>query len=200
MSLRLDRPQARLTDSVQLVVSVSGSRDSGSEPVIQGLENFSVTPGGTSSRIEFINGRMSSGIEYTYYIQPQQVGSFTIGPASVQIGDKTYRSNRSSLQVVRPAGDQGGDEQRPDFPGSRAFSAVHVCGRAGRLHVKALSAQKREGHQAWTCPKTRIFPSSSSPNRRNIAAAAGAGNITCWRCATPLCLPNRVPMRSNRPG
>lgn len=107
MSLRLDRPQARLTDSVQLVVSVSGSRDSGLEPVIQGLENFSVTPGGTSSRIEFINGRMSSGIEYTYYIQPQQVGSFTIGPASVQIGDKTYRSNRSSLQVVRPA-DQGG--------------------------------------------------------------------------------------------
>jgi len=114
VSLRLDRPQARLTDSVQLVVGVSGSRDSGLEPVIQGLDNFSVTPGGTSSRIEFINGRMSSGIEYTYYLQPQQVGSFTIGPASVQIGGKTYRSNRASLQVVRPA-DQGGDARGPIF-------------------------------------------------------------------------------------
>ncbi len=109
VSLKLDRPQAGLTDSVQLVVSVAGSRDRESEPVIQGLENFAVSPGGTSSRIEFINGRMSSGTEYTYFIQPQKVGNYTIGPASVQIGGKTYTSNRSTLQVVRPAGDQGDD-------------------------------------------------------------------------------------------
>jgi len=114
VSLTLDRPQARLTDSVQLVVSVSGSRDSGSEPVIQGLEDFTVSPGGTSSRIEFINGRMSSGIEYTYYLQPQKVGSFAIGPASVQIGGSTYRSNRATLQVVRPA-DQKGESREPIF-------------------------------------------------------------------------------------
>jgi hypothetical protein len=114
VSLKLDRPQAALTDSVQLVVSVAGSRDRESEPVIQGLENFAVSPGGTSSRIEFINGRMSSGTEYTYYIQPRKVGSFTIGPASLQIGAKTYSSNRSTLQVVRPAGDQG-DDRGPIF-------------------------------------------------------------------------------------
>jgi BatD DUF11 like domain len=114
VSLKLDRPQAALTDSVQLVVSVAGSRDSESEPVIQGLESFAVSPGGTSSRIEFINGRMSSGTEYTYYIQPRKVGSFTIGPASVQIGGKTYSSNRSTLQIVRPAGDQG-DDRGPIF-------------------------------------------------------------------------------------
>ncbi|MEJ2167355.1 MAG: BatD family protein [Desulfobacterales bacterium] len=109
VSLTLDRSQASLTDSVQLVVSVSGSRDSGSEPVIQGLEDFTVSPGGTSSRIEFINGRMSSGIEYTYFIQPQKVGTFTIGPASVQIGGKTYSSSRSTLQIVQPEGNQGDD-------------------------------------------------------------------------------------------
>jgi hypothetical protein len=109
VSLTLDRSQASLTDSVQLVVNVSGSRDSGSEPVIQGLEDFTVSPGGTSSRIEFINGRMSSGIEYTYFIQPQKVGTFTIGPASVQIGGKTYSSSRSTLQIVQPEGNQGDD-------------------------------------------------------------------------------------------
>ncbi len=114
VSLKLDRTQAGLTDSVQLVVSVAGSRDTGSDPDIQGLENFAVKPGGTSSRIEFINGRMSSGIEYTYFIQPQKVGSFTIGPASVQIGGKTYSSNRSTLKVVRPAADQS-DDRGPIF-------------------------------------------------------------------------------------
>jgi hypothetical protein len=57
---------------------------------------------------------MSSGIEYTYFIQPQKVGSFTIGPASVQIGGKTYSSNRSTLQVVRSAADQS-DDHGPIF-------------------------------------------------------------------------------------
>ncbi|UCD80464.1 MAG: protein BatD [Desulfobacterales bacterium] len=115
LSLKIDRPQAVLTDSVQLVVSVAGSRDSGSDPLIQGLEDFTVTPGGTSSRIEFINGRMSSGIEYTYFIQPRKVGSFAIGPASVKIGGKTYASNRTILRVVQPAGDQGAADRRPIF-------------------------------------------------------------------------------------
>ena len=69
VELKLDRSEMILNDSVQLVVSVSGSRDSGAEPDIQGLENFRVKPGGTSSRIEFINGKMSSGMEYTYFIQ-----------------------------------------------------------------------------------------------------------------------------------
>ncbi len=106
VDLKLDRSEMNLSDSVQLVVSVSGSRDTGSEPVIQGLENFRVNPGGSSSRIEFINGKMSSGMEYTYFIQPRQTGTFQIGPASVQINGKNYKSSRAALRVVKPDADQ----------------------------------------------------------------------------------------------
>jgi hypothetical protein len=109
VDLKLDRSEMILTDSVQLVVSVSGSRDTGAEPVIQGLENFRVNPGGTSSRIEFINGKMSSGMEYTYFIQPRQTGTYQIGPASVQINGKTYSSNRAALRVLKPDADQRAD-------------------------------------------------------------------------------------------
>lgn len=109
VSLKLDRPETILTDSVQLIVSVGGSRDSESAPAIQGLENFDVRPGGTSSRIEFINGKMSSGVDYTYFIQPQKTGTFQIGPARVQINDKTYTSNTAKLRVVKPAGGKNGD-------------------------------------------------------------------------------------------
>ena len=48
---------------------------------------------------------MSSGIHYTYVIQPRQIGSFKIGPAEVKIKGKAYTSNTATLQVVKPAAD-----------------------------------------------------------------------------------------------
>jgi len=109
VSLKLDRSEMLLTDSVQLIVSVAGSRDSGSTPDIQGVQNFDVRPGGTSSRIEFINGKISSGVDYTYFIQPQKIGTFQIGPARVLIDGKAYTSNSAKLRVVQPAGGKSAD-------------------------------------------------------------------------------------------
>jgi len=114
VSLKLDQSEMRLTDSVQLTVTVSGSRDSESTPDIQGLQNFDVRPGGTSSRIEFINGKISSGVDYTYFIQPQKIGTFQIGPARVLIDGKPYTSNRAKLRVVKPAGGKSA-ESNPIF-------------------------------------------------------------------------------------
>ena len=102
VSLKLDRSETLLADSVQLTVSVSGSRDSESTPDIQGLENFDVGSGGASSRLEIINGKMTSGVDYTYFVQPHQPGTFQIGPARVQINGKTYTSNTAKLRVVKP--------------------------------------------------------------------------------------------------
>jgi hypothetical protein len=107
LSLKLDRSETQLVDSIQLIVSVGGSRDSDSTPDIRGLENFDVRSGGTSSRIEFINGKISSGVDYTYFIQPKKIGTFRIGPARVLINGKTYTSNTAKLRVVKPAEGKG---------------------------------------------------------------------------------------------
>ena len=109
VSLKLDRSEMQLTDSVHLVVSVAGSRDIASEPTIQGLENFDVRSGGTSSRFEFINGKISSSVDYTYFIQPNKIGAFQLGPARVQIKDKTYSSNTVRLRVKKSASGKAGD-------------------------------------------------------------------------------------------
>ena len=114
VSLKLDRPEVQLVDSVELIVRVDGSRDSDSPPGIQGLENFDVRSGGTSSRVEFINGKISSGVDYTYFIQPQKIGTFQIGPARVLLNGKTYTSNTTKLRVVKPARGQGA-ENSPIF-------------------------------------------------------------------------------------
>ena len=109
VNLKLDRTETRLTDSVQLTISVAGSRDSGSSPEIQGLEDFVVSSGGTSSRFEFINGKISSGMDYTFFIQPQKTGTFQIGPARVQLKGRTYISNTATLRVVKAAARAGVD-------------------------------------------------------------------------------------------
>ena len=114
MDLKLDRSETLLTDSVQLIVSVIGSRDSESTPDILGLENFDVRSTGTASRIEFINGKMSTGVDYTYFIMPQKSGKFQVGPARVQIKGKTYSSNTAGLRVIKPAEGQG-DDRGPIF-------------------------------------------------------------------------------------
>jgi hypothetical protein len=114
VDLKLDRSETLLTDSVQLIVSVVGSRDSESTPVILGLDNFDVRSTGTASRIEFINGKMTTGVDYTYFITPQKSGKFQVGPARVQIKGKTYSSNSAGLRVVKPAVGKGG-ERGPIF-------------------------------------------------------------------------------------
>jgi len=114
VSLKLDRSQTQLVDSVQLTVTVSGSRAIDSTPEIRGLKSFDVRSGGTSSRIEYINGKISSGVDYTYLIQPQKIGSFQIGPARVLIDGKHYTSNTAKLRVVKAAVRQGA-ESNPIF-------------------------------------------------------------------------------------
>jgi hypothetical protein len=109
VSLRLDRSEITLADSVRVIVAISGVRDVDSRPVLRVLESFVLTQGGTSSRVQIINGKVDAAIDYTYFIQPKKVGTFQIGPAEVKIEDKTYKSNTETLVVVKPARASGSD-------------------------------------------------------------------------------------------
>ncbi len=113
VSLRLNRYDAALVDSVKMTVSISGTRDS-DEPQIAGMENFLIQKGGRSSQVQIINGRVSSNLNFTYLIQPKRTGVFNIGPASVNIGGKIYQSNIEKL-TVKDSVDQKGNVKDPVF-------------------------------------------------------------------------------------
>ena len=114
VTLRLDRGEATLVDTIRLEVGVSGSRNSDAEPVLHGLEDFLVRKGGTSSRIEIINGKVSAGLTYTYFIQPQKIGAFEIGPAEINVDGQKSESNRVKL-VVKASAKQSGADRGPVF-------------------------------------------------------------------------------------
>lgn len=109
VSMRLDREEATIADSISIVVSLAGARESDSIPVLKGTEDFYVTQGGTSSRFEVINGQVNSGIDYSFFLQPKKTGTFVIGPVDIIVGGKTYRSNKATLKVVKQPESSGAD-------------------------------------------------------------------------------------------
>ncbi|MBN2402600.1 MAG: protein BatD [Spirochaetes bacterium] len=98
LSLTLNRHECAITDSIKMVVSISGARDADT-PQIRGLENFIAQNAGRSSQVRIINGRVNSSVDFTYYIQPKRIGIFEIGPASVKIDGKTYQSEAAKLTI-----------------------------------------------------------------------------------------------------
>jgi len=103
VSLSLDRQEATPSDSIRMVVSVSGARECDVPPVIEGLDRFRVAQGGSSTRVEIRDGSIRSGVDYTYYITPSQPGRFQIGPARVQVDGDIFESNRVPLSIVKAA-------------------------------------------------------------------------------------------------
>jgi len=101
VTLSLDRQKATLSDSIQMVIKVSDTRSCDSSPVIKGLDSFQVSQGGSSSRVEIINGKFSSSLDYTYYIQPSRAGTFQLGPATVKVKGKVFQSNTATLSILK---------------------------------------------------------------------------------------------------
>jgi len=109
VTLKLDRSEATLADTVGMVVSVTGTQQTSGPPTLQGVELFHVTSGGTSSRVEVINGNVNASLDYTYTLQTQHTGAFKVGPALVTVAGKTYASNTVRLLVTKPAQTDGTD-------------------------------------------------------------------------------------------
>ena len=108
VSLKLDRNEAALLDSISMVVNVSGT---GKTPPIElkGVNAFEVVPGGRSSRVEIINGKVNSGTEYNYMLRPRKTGNFKIGPAVVTFKGRTIKSNIAPLAITEPSRSSGLD-------------------------------------------------------------------------------------------
>jgi hypothetical protein len=103
VNLRLDRSEATLSDTVAMIISVSGARENMDAPLVHGTENFDVSRGGTSSRLEIVNGVVNARMEFTYLLRPRETGTFEVGPAEIRVQGQTFRSNTAALKVGQPA-------------------------------------------------------------------------------------------------
>jgi hypothetical protein len=151
VTLKLDRPEATLLDSITLVVSVSGTRKSDEQPSLRGLDAFEVMPGGTSSRIEIINGKVNAGVDYTYTLQPKKTGNFTVGPAEVKVKGKTIKSNTETLRIVKAI--QSKEVDRGPLFLSATLSPKQVFVEEQAIYTLKLFRQNRVGDISLGLPE-----------------------------------------------
>ncbi|MBW1797874.1 MAG: protein BatD [Deltaproteobacteria bacterium] len=152
ITLRLDRNKATPMDSITMLVKLSGVRKSDSRPVLNGLESFDVTRTGTSSRVEIINGKVNSGIDYTYLLRPKKTGTFKIGPAEVKVKGKTFRSNTETLKIMEPVRSSGAN-RGPLFLRA-ALSSKRIYVEEEAIYSLKLYCQKRVGDLSLNLPET----------------------------------------------
>ncbi|MBK9356313.1 MAG: protein BatD [Bacteroidales bacterium] len=90
-------------DQFRLVFSVNAQASGFTAPV---LKDFAILAGpsqSSSTSMQIVNNQVTRSIDYsfTYILQASGEGTFTIGPASVNVDGKVYKSNPVTVKVVK---------------------------------------------------------------------------------------------------
>ncbi len=101
----VDRTTAGIGERFQLSLVLRNAGMSGGKNLaLPSLDNFYVLSGpNQSSSMQIINGSVSSSITYGYVLQPKEVGTFTIGAASIEAGGKTLTTKPIVMEIVKTA-------------------------------------------------------------------------------------------------
>lgn len=90
--------------------------EKGTDLQLPDLSNFDVLMGPStsqSSSIQIINGKttQSSSFSYIFILRAKKEGKFSIRPASIKVGGKTYESNSLNIEVVKGQPQQSANQQ-----------------------------------------------------------------------------------------
>ena len=114
LTARVDKTEATLADQIFLTLAIEGSQRT-AKPQLPDLPAFEVIPRGSTTRMQIINGQVSSGVDYTYILIPRKAGTFEIGPATVSDGGSTVTSNTITLTIAAGESQQAGTARQQDL-------------------------------------------------------------------------------------
>ena len=115
---RLQPTEFAMDQNSRLTVTVNGASSADVEP--PGGDGLRFYSRGQSTQMQWINGKSSSSVSYTYLVQATRPGSHTIGPITITVDGKTYKTRAITCMVrpaaaspVPPSGRQGGRAVQP---------------------------------------------------------------------------------------
>lgn len=123
------------------------------------IKNFEILAGPSSSHstsVQVINGRVSQSetISYTYILEANKEGKFTIEPAVAVVGTQELKSNPITIEVIKQTnssqqqgqgqddGQQDQTQSRDDLPNSDLFIGVDVNRRSTYLGEPIIATLK----------------------------------------------------------
>ncbi|HXS99408.1 MAG TPA: BatD family protein [Elusimicrobiota bacterium] len=194
ISAELSRPQVVMGDQLSLAVTVEGDQASLPSPKLPPLDAFSVYDSGRSQSLNFVNGKVSSSVVYTYVLSPRQPGKFKIPPitadgaaaptAPLDVEVLTPGSRASAAPGPAQGAAPPGTGPAPGAPAPRAARArsgapadVFVTASVDRprayvnqqvtLTVRFLNAVQLLGDLRYDAPETTGFLAEELPPVRN---------------------------------
>ncbi|NOT38257.1 MAG: hypothetical protein HOP11_12865 [Saprospiraceae bacterium] len=129
------------------------------EPDFGGLKKIGGS--GRSMSTTIINGSMSSSTGYTYTLVGLSPGKYTIGPASISVSQKVYKSNPLTIEVIKQnsSTSKGGRDfsnstaevdgdvfievsanQNKVYPGQQVFLTTKLFTQVGINHIEAIES------------------------------------------------------------
>ncbi len=137
---RLQPTEFAMDQNGRLTVTINGASSAEVEgPRGDGLRFFSR---GQSTSMQWINGKSSSSVSYTYLVQATRPGTHTIEPITITVDGKTYKTKAITCTIrpaasspVPPSGQQGGRAVQPP-PSSSTRLRSGEADRIGFMRVK----------------------------------------------------------------
>ena len=93
------RTTVSVNETFALTISVEGARSASAPDMTTVSEHFSVRSSGSSTNMSMINGRITQSKSFTYVLLPQDIGTFTLGPVRVELGNAEYLSNTIDINI-----------------------------------------------------------------------------------------------------
>lgn len=114
VSASLSRPTIVVGGSTQLTILVSGQVAGVSGPALPDIAGLVIVSSGRSQNMSYVNGQMTSSVQYTYVVRALEAGSYTIPPISVTAGGQTLTTQMLTLTVT--GGGSGSNHAPPPNP------------------------------------------------------------------------------------
>jgi len=132
-SATLSRNQAAVGEQIKLTYSLNAMGNAFTAP---DLSAFDLLMGpqqmfGTQN----VNGKFSQTLSYTYYIAGKKTGKFTIGPASIRVGNGVMKSNSVDIEITKGGSTSASGAQQQQ---KQQQSSASQPGNGNDLYVKAI--------------------------------------------------------------
>lgn len=114
VSATVDRARITMNGYVLLTITVEGEKQQLPDANLPAIEDFHVSPAGTSTSIRFVNMKMSASRIQRYQLYPKKTGTFTIPSITVADGSDTASSQPVKIEVVDDAGGGGSSSGSPN--------------------------------------------------------------------------------------
>ncbi|HMU74867.1 MAG TPA: BatD family protein, partial [Elusimicrobiota bacterium] len=96
----VDRDTLTMNDSLTLQLSISGAGLSVSRPELPSLPGFRAVFAGQSQNVSFVNGTVSNQVVYTYALEPQAPGEYTLPSLTMEAGGQKASSSPIKIKVL----------------------------------------------------------------------------------------------------